>query len=185
MEDQLIIELFWRRSENALSEIKGKYGAYLFTIAMNILRNHEDCEECLDDTYLAVWNSIPPDRPRSLPAYLGKIVRNISIDVYRKNRAKKRYKGFTVLLSELEECIPGILDASAPSSDDEIHEEISNWLRSLDADKRALFVRRYWRGEPLRLLSQEFNMSQSKLASLMFRLRNDLRNHLEGGGISI
>ena len=93
MDDKQIIELFWSRSENALNETRQKYNPYLKTIAMNVLGNNEDCEECLNDTYLAAWNQIPPDRPTSLSAYLGRIVRCISIDYFRKSRAQKRYNG--------------------------------------------------------------------------------------------
>ena len=185
MDDKQIIELFWSRSENALNETRQKYNPYLKTIAMNVLGNNEDCEECLSDTYLAAWNQIPPDRPTSLSAYLGRIVRCISIDYFRKSRAQKRYSGLTMLLSELEECMSEIPDMTVASSDNEIGEALNCWLRSLDTEKRVLFVRRYWHGQPLNTLAKEFGISYNKLASMMLRLRNNLHDYLEKEGISI
>ena len=185
MDDKQIIELFWSRSENALNETRQKYNPYLKTIAMNVLGNNEDCEECLSDTYLAAWNQIPPDRPTSLSAYLGRIVRCISIDYFRKSRAQKRYNGLTMLLSELEECMSEIPDMTVASSDNEIGEALNCWLRSLDTEKRVLFVRRYWHGQSLKTLAKEFGISYNKLASMMLRLRNNLHDYLEKEGISI
>lgn len=182
MEDKQIIDLFWSRSENALIETRQKYNPYLKTIAMNVLGNNEDCEECLSDTYLSAWNQIPPDRPTSLSAYLGRIVRCISIDYFRKSRAQKRYSGLTMLLGELEECLP---DMTTASNDNEIGDALNSWLRYLDTEKRVLFVRRYWHGQPLNTLAKEFGISQSKLASMMLRLRKSLRDYLEKEGISI
>lgn len=179
MDDKQIIDLFWARSENALSETRQKYNSYLKTIAMNILSSNEDCEECLSDTYLAAWNQIPPDRPTSLSAYLGRIVRCISIDYFRKSRAQKRYNGLTMLLSELEECMPEIPDRTAVLNDNAIGEALNRWLRTLDTEKRVLFVRRYWHGQQLNTLAKEFGISQSKLASMMLRLRNNLHDYLE------
>jgi|BioPla2DNA2_1021312.scaffolds.fasta_scaffold04267_12 RNA polymerase sigma factor (sigma-70 family) len=185
MDDKQIIDLFWSRSENALNETRRKYNPYLRTIAMNVLGNNEDCEECLSDTYMAAWNQIPPDRPTSLSTYLGRIVRCISIDYFRKSRAQKRYSGLTMLLSELEECMPEIPDKTVTSSDNEIGEALNCWLRNLDTEKCVLFVRRYWHGQPLSTLAKEFGISYSKLASMMLRLRNDLHDYLEKEGISI
>ncbi len=182
MDDKLIIELFWARSEKALIETQKKYNPYLITIAMNILNNKEDCEECLSDTYLAAWNQIPPDRPTSLSAYFGRIVRNTSIDYFRKNRAQKRYSELTILLGELEDCIS---DMTTSSNDNEIKEALISWLHSLDTKRRVLFVRRYWHGQPLKTLAKEFDMSQNTLASMMRRLRIDLHDYLEKEGISI
>jgi len=185
MDDKQIIDLFWLRSEKALNETWQKYNPYLKTVAMNVLGNKEDCEECLNDTYLSAWNQIPPDRPTSLSAYLGRIVRCISIDYFRKSRAQKRYSGLTLLLSELEECMPEIPNVTVASNDNEIGEALNRWLCNLDTEKRVLFVRRYWHGQPLITLAEEFGISQSKLASMMLRLRNKLRDYLEKEGISV
>ena len=185
MDDRQIIDLFRSRSENALNETRRKYNSYLKTIAMNILGNNEDCEECLSDTYLAAWNQIPPDRPTSLSAYLGRIMRCISIDYFRKNRAKKRYSELTTLLSELEECMPEIPDIMIAPNDIEIREALNCWLRNLDTKRRVLFVRRYWHGQPLNTLAKEFGISYNKLSSIMLRLRNNLHDYLKKEGIFI
>ena len=163
MDDKQIIDLFWSRSENALNETRQKYNPYLKTIAMNVLGNNEDCEECLSDTYLAAWNQIPPDRPISLSAYLGRIVRCISIDYYRKSRAQKRYSGLTMLLSELEECMSEILDMTVASSDNEIGEALNCWVRSLDKYSRVLFVRRYWHGQTMNISSETCSRISNKI----------------------
>ena len=178
MEDSKIVELYWERSEDAIKETQIKYHAYLRAIAMNVLHNKEDCDECVNDTYLTAWNKIPPEKPLSLSAYLGKITRCISINLYHKNKAKKRYNELMLLLSELEECMPDIPDRTTYSNDNDISNAINIWLRSLDTEKRVLFVRRYWHGQTLKSLAKEFGMSQSKLASMMLRLRTNLREAL-------
>lgn len=185
MEDSKIIELYWERSEDAVKETQSKYNSYLKAIAMNVLHNKEDCEECLNDTYLTAWSKIPPEKPRSLSAYLGKITKCISINLYHKNKAKKRYSELTVLLSELEECIPDLPDKTPPSTDSDITIAINTWLRSLDTEKRVLFVRRYWLNQSLNSLAKEFGMSQSKLASMMLRLRSSLREFLRKENIIV
>ena len=106
MEDARIIELYWQRDEGAIQETDTKYGAFCQRIAMNILSSFEDCEECVSDTYGRCWDTMPPQRPVSLRAYVGAIVRNLSISRYRSLRAQKRYNGAEVLLSELEDCVP-------------------------------------------------------------------------------
>lgn len=106
MEDMQIVKLFWSRDEAAIRETNAKYGGLLHTIALNILSNHEDSEECVSDTYSKAWNAMPPQKPNSLAAYLGRIVRNLSINRWYEHRAQKRYNGADVLLSELSECVP-------------------------------------------------------------------------------
>lgn len=181
MTDDEIIRLYHSRSENAISETDRKHGTFCRRLAMNILSSREDAEECVSDTYLAAWNSMPPDRPASLRAFLGRITRNISISRFRKNRAAKRYAGIEVILSELEECVPG------SSGDAEIERRllaktISDWLDGLSEDDRTMFVRRYWYGDAVKELAEDFGETPNQTAKRMQRLRRSLREALEKEG---
>lgn len=131
MDDLEIIELYWGRNEDAITETESKYGRLLYRISFNILSNNEDSKECVNDTYIRTWKSIPPERSRSLTAYLGRIIRNISIDCLRKNRAQKRYSGGDILLSELEDCIPSKNKVWTEIENKVLSGLISNWLNTL------------------------------------------------------
>lgn len=144
MEDEQIIDLYWKRSETAISETAGKYGRILRQIAFRILRNHEDAGECENDTYAAAWNAMPPAYPKSLLAFLGRLARNIALDRYDYNRAKKRNGEFDLLLSELEECLASKETVETEMEAGYVAGLISNFLRGLDADERCMFLRRYW-----------------------------------------
>ena len=106
MEDSAIVELYWQRADEAIPETERKYGHYCRRIAYNITASHEDAEECVNDTWLGAWNAMPEERPRFLRAWLGKVVRNLALDLWQRNHAKKRYGGMVLLLSELEDCVP-------------------------------------------------------------------------------
>lgn len=185
MEDNEIINLYWNRNEAAIRETADKYGRFCHSLAMNILSVWEDAEECVSDTYQKAWNAIPPERPDAFRAWLGRIVRNLSINRWHHNRAQKRFAGVEELLSELGDCIPDskttedILDAQ------ELSAHISDWLNTLSVTDRALFIRRYWNGEPLQKLAPAAGISPNKLAGQMFRLRKDLQKYLEIRGIAI
>lgn len=185
MEDTQIIELYWQRNEQAIAETSSKYGAFCFSIAKNILSNQEDAEECVNDTYHQVWNVIPPQRPVKFRPWLGKIVRNIALNLWNKNHTQKRYAGMTALLSELEDCIPSSQTVEQEIEEKELTEHIERWLRSLDREDRILFVRRYWNGVALRDLAREKGTAPGKLAQRMYRLRIDLRTVLEKEGIHL
>lgn len=183
MEDRRIIEYYWSRNEAAIRETDKKYGRMLHGIAWNILTNTEDSEECVSDTYLKAWNSIPPEKPVSLPAYLGRIARNLAINRWHKNRSQKRYNGAEMLLSELSDCVPD--SSNVETEANEISEVISKWLYTLPQDDRVLFLRRYWYGDSLKELAGKCGTTQNKLAGRMYRLRHDLRTALEKEGVSI
>lgn len=185
MEDKFIIDLYWARNEMAISETDTKYGRMLHSISYNILSSWEDSEECVGDTYIRAWNSMPPNKPNSLIAYLGRIVRNISIDVYRKDRAKKRYNGIEILLSELAECIPDSTTTESRFEEKSFSKLISKWLYTLSKEDRLLFVQRYWYGYSLKELSITYNLNSNKLAGKMYRLRKALKEELESEGIFI
>lgn len=186
MEDIKIIELYWQRTEAAIEETRAKYGAYLNSISMNIVKNREDAEECVNDTYLNTWNSIPPNRPNLLKAYLGSIVRNLSLDCYNRRFAQKRAGNeFTVLLSELEECLPTAESVEKVLEDKEIAHQISTFLRTLSLEKQQIFVRRYYHCENIRKIAKHFGFSESKVKSSLFEIRKKLKKHLEKEGITI
>ena len=179
MEDSQIIDLYWGRDQRAITETDLKYGKYCHAIAFNVLSIIEDAEECVNDTYIQAWNSMPPNRPTMLKAWLGKVVRNIAINLWDKNHAQKRYQGMDLVLDELEECVPDRSTVESAMENKELSKIISNWLRTLSEDDRALFVRRYWSGESVNDLAQEWGMTPNKLAQRMFRLRNSLKAALE------
>lgn len=185
MEDRKIIELFWHRKEAAITETARKYGGFCHRIAINILSVQEDAEECVNDCYHAVWNRIPPTRPDSFKTFLGRIMRNLSISRYRKNRAQKRYNGMELLLSELEECIPAVEQVETVIEQRQLSALLSDWLESLPASDRTLFIRRYWFGDPLQELAKERRTTPNALAQKMLKLRTDLRQKLEQEGVAL
>ncbi len=183
MDDLEIIELYWERNERAIKETNTKYERLLYKISYNILSNHEDSQECVNDAYIKAWKSIPPERPRSFTAYLGRIVRNLSIDYWNKNRAQKRYSGGDILLSELQDCIPSSNTVWAEIESKILSEIISNWLYTLPKEDRILFVRRYWYGDSIKELALRTDTTPNKLASHMYRLRANLKDMLEKEGV--
>ena len=183
MEDQQIIRLFFERSEQAITEQSRKYGALCFQIADNILDDPQDAEECVNDAWLGAWNSIPPQRPDPLRAYICRIVRNLSLKKLRANSALKRSGRFEVSLSELEDCIPAhSLDEQLAAG--ELSAQINAFLAALRRDDRVMFVRRYWFLAPVRELSKKFGFSESKTASMLHRTRGKLRRFLVEEGLA-
>ena len=183
MEDIMIIEMYQNRNQTAISESNSKYGKMLRGISFSVLHNREDCEECVNDTYLNAWNSIPPQKPNSLSAYLGRIARNISINRRYEKQAQKRGGGD--ILEELTDCIPSGETVETAIEEKELSSIITKWLNSLSQDDRVLFLRRYWFGETLDSLAAECSAAQNKLAGRMFRLRQKLKSTLEEEGVSI
>lgn len=185
MQDEKIIALYLERDELALKLSAENYGRYCRKIAMNILSNPEDSEECVNDTWYQAWRSIPPQKPNSLAAYFGRITRNFAISRYRTNHAKKRFDGITILLSELDDCIPSQSNIEQDLDEKRLIEIISGWLTSLPANDRILFVRRYWFGDTVKSLANACGLSQNQISWRMFKLREKLKNELEREGISI
>lgn len=185
MEDGKIIDLYWARSQQAIAESEKKYGLYCHTIAQRILERREDAEECVNDTWHAAWNQMPPDRPQALGAFLGRITRNLSISRWRRDHARKRYDGMEVLLSELEDCVP------APGTVEEAVERrrlaraVSRWLDGLEDGDRWLFIRRYWYGDAVKELAAARGMGANALSQRLLRLRKDLRAFLEAEGVDL
>lgn len=184
MEDTKIIELFFSRSEEAITETASKYGKLCFSISGNILGNNEDSEECVNDTYLALWNCIPPQRPSNLMAFISKIVRNLSLKKLDYNLAKKRDSSITHSLSELEEILPDKA-ISNKFSDEEIGRILSNFLKNEKADSRNVFIRKYWYFDSVEDISKRYKFSESKVKSMLFHTRNRLKKYLIKEGIRI
>ncbi len=185
MEDLEIIDLYLQRSEMAISETAKKYGTFCHRIAKNILQIDADAEECVNDTYLQAWRSIPPQQPQRLGAWLGKIVRNIAINLWTKNHRQKRYAGMEELLDELEDCIPSPRTVEQELEGQELTEVLNAWLASLAHEDRILFVRRYWLGAAVKTLAAEYGIAPEKMAKRMYGLRKNLKAALEKEGYSL
>ncbi|MBE1553199.1 RNA polymerase sigma factor [Sporosarcina limicola] len=185
MGDQEIVYLYLQRSQQAILETKHKYGAYCKAIARNIISNYEDIEECENDTYLAAWNAIPPSIPRNLSVFLGRIARNIALDKYGYNTAKKRNPKFEVILTELEGSLASINTVETEFEAGEIAYVINQFLYGIDEQTRNLFIRRYWYSDSIDNLSMRFDMSSSKVKSILFRTRNKLRVYLVKEGVNL
>lgn len=179
MEDQEIVALYWARNQQAIAESQQKYGAFCATLARNILSIPQDAEECVNDTWHRAWDTIPPQRPGNLRAYLGKIVRNLSIDRWRHNKAQKRGDGMDVMLSELEGCLSGGPAPEQELENREITAAIQGWLDTLSREERAIFLRRYWYGTPVGELAKSWGCSPNGMSQRLFKLRNRLKRYLE------
>lgn len=185
MTDQTIVDLFWQRSEDAIQNTSQKYGKYLTKIAMNILNQYEESEECVNDTYLSAWNQIPPERPQNLLPYLGRITRCLALNRYDYLKAQKRNAAFDVQLSELEECLTGGESAETQYEAGEVSAAISAFLRTQKEEARNIFIRRYWYSDSITEIGERFYMSESKVKSILFRTRNRLKMYLESEGYRI
>lgn len=186
MKDTEIIELFWKRDESAIAATAETYGNYCYSVAYNILRCQEDAQECVNDTYWKAWLSIPPQRPNRLATYLGKITRNLSIDRIKRLSAQKRGKGqMELALKELESCIPAVAGTEQIVDEIALTNAISQFLRQQPQTERNIFVGRYWHLHSIADLAQAYGMRESRVASLLFRMRRKLKSYLEKEGISV
>ena len=178
MDDSLIIELFFERSEKALSELSSKYGGVCMKIAQNVLNNYQDAEECVNDTYLGVWNTIPPKKPNSLCAYVCIIARNISINRYKYNSNKKRNNIYDVCISELEDDISSNDRAEDRFEISELSRLIDDFLDTLDTTNQMLFIRRYWFLDSIETLALMSKLSVGTVRTRLSRLRDTLKKYL-------
>lgn len=186
MEDNKIIKLYWQRNQRAIIETDKKYGAYCAQIARNILNNEEDTKECLNDTYLNVWNSIPPQKPKVLSSFLGKIIRNISINRYNKDKTGKRGNGEKpLILEELSEIVSGKDNTEAYVESKELISAINAFLHSLPSTKRNIFICRYFYGDSIKALSKEYKMAEAAVSMLLLRQRTKLQAYLLERGYEI
>ena len=183
MEDCDIIRLFWAREERALEETHQKYGAYCWTIAHNILKNREDSDECVNDTYLRAWNAMPPQRPAILPAFLGKITRNLSIDRYKAKKASRRGGGqLTLALEERGDCLPAGERVEDAVTAAELSRVIDRFLRTLPDKDCCIFLRRYWYFDAMGDIARRYHMAEGSVKSSLFRTRRKLRDYLTQEG---
>ncbi len=183
MNDSQIISLFWSRNEDALRETSDKYGKYCYSIAYRILGDDRDAEECVNDSYLNLWNSIPPHQPARLAPFLGKITRFLALKKQRSNRTQKRGgKQFLMAYDELEECLPGKEDPAEQLQMQELAETIDRFLDRLSEDEQRCFISRYWFFDSIAEISQKTGFTQSKIKSILFRTRKQLQNHLKKEG---
>ena len=183
MEDAQIIDLYWQRSDQALTETERKYGRYCYAVAANILGDALDAEECVNDTYLAAWNSMPDNRPASLPPYLGRITRNAALTRITERRAQKRGGGQSpVKLDELAEILPGGERPEQAFETKALSERINTFLGTLSEEERTVFVGRYWYAMPVETLARRLGFTRSKTAAMLHRTRKKLRAQLTKEG---
>lgn len=184
MEDAEIVDLYLSRSEEAIGETAAKYGGYCYSIAMNVLENPEDAEESVSDTWFSAWNSIPPQRPSILSAFLGRITRNLSIDRWRQRQAFKRGGGTVRLaLEELGECVSGVGSLENDAIRRETLASIHQFLSELTPVERSVFVCRYWYLDTSQEIAEKSGFSRGKVRSMLHRIRKKLNAHLEEEGL--
>ena len=179
MDDQQIIELFWQRSEAALNEVKQKYGARALRFARNLLNNQQDAEECVSDALLALWQQIPPERPRYLWAYFSRVLRNIGCSRLDHLCAAKRDRGKEICLSELDTCFSAQQDPQQMLEGGEISRVINEFLDGLDDTGRRIFVRRYYYFDSCADIAKSMGLSRGAVNTRLSRLRQELKRRLE------
>ena len=179
MDDRTIISLFWQRNEQAIAETQQAYGKFCYLIANRILSNREDAEECVNDAYLALWNSIPPEKPQHFSAFLGKIVRNLSLKKYRTRSTQKRSGGVVLALDELSECIPDTKTLQEDLRQEELARLLDEFLRSLPENERNIFLRRYWFFDSIADICERYDCKESKIKMTLFRTRKKLYETLK------
>lgn len=185
MEDSRIIDLYFERSEEAIARTAEKYGRLCRSIALRIVGSYEDAQECENDTYVAVWNAIPPVRPHVFSAFLSRITRNIALNRYEYNKAGKRNRQFDLVLEELEECLASSCSVEDTYIAGEIAGMINKFLEKLKTETRIIFVRRYYYADSVREIAQRLNIGESKVKTTLFRVRQELRAYLEQQGVQV
>lgn len=183
LEDDQIIELFWQRSETAIQKTDEKYGSYCYAVANQILSNHQDSEECVNDTWLRAWNGIPPQRPGILRQFLAKITRNLAFDRYKARKTAKRGRGvIEEVLEELEGCIGSGFDVEEEILGKELEESIRCFVQTLSNRESDIFVRRYFYVESTDAIAKRFALKESNVLMILSRTRKKLRSYLEKEG---
>ncbi|MCH5325241.1 MAG: sigma-70 family RNA polymerase sigma factor [Eubacterium sp.] len=185
MDDSYIIDLFNERSESAVSELSKKYGPLCRSIAQNILKSREDAEECVNDAYLSVWNTIPPQKPASLSAYVGRIVRNKAVFRYRKNTAAHRNSYYDAALDDIVGYIASVGSVEDKYDENETAQLINGFLAELDKESRMIFLMRYWAGYSVKDVAKSFDMTSNNAAVKLSRIKERLKRYLEEKGVAI
>lgn len=185
MKDASIVKLYWERSEKAIIETDLKYGKLCRHLSDNILNNLSDAEECVNDSYLAVWNAIPDARPENFSAFLCRIVKNLSFKRLEHITAQKRKPEMLVSLEELQDCISSSANPQASYDAAELAEVISSFLRKQDELSRNIFLRRYWYYDSVKCIANDYGMKEERISQILFKIRKKLRKHLEQEGYNI
>lgn len=186
MEDSKIVQLYWDRDQNAITETANKYGNYCTSIAKNILGNGEDAQECVNDTYMNAWNSMPPHRPNMLSTFLGKITRNLSFNRYKHNYADKRGGGeIATVLDELSECVSGKDSVEQEIEYKELVKAIDSFLDTLSEEKRSIFICRYWYTDSISNIAKSHGVRENTVSMTLNRLRAKLQRYLVERGFEV
>ena len=185
MTDTEIINLFFERSEQAITELAKKHGSAVARVARNILGNEQDTEECVNDTYLGTWNAIPPHKPSPLRTFVCKIARNLATMKYHSNTAEKRNSQYDLALDELEECLSDNENVEEAYEAKELREAINSFMATLNYSDRFLFVRRYWYSDPVKDIAKMADSTTNSVTVRLFRIREKLRLYLEKEGLLV
>ena len=186
MDDNGIIQLYWDRNDQAISATSEKYGHYCKAVAKNILNNEEDSEECVNDTYLNAWNSMPTHWPEDLATFLGKITRNLSFNKYKHDHAQKRGSGeITLVLDELTTCVSDIDTVEQIIDRQELAKAINSFVKSLSTKKQNIFVRRYWYVDSVSDIASDYGMLQGTVSKTLERTRKQLKMYLAERGFEL
>lgn len=185
MDDDRIVELYWKRKEEAIKETSLKYGRLCTYIAKNILSSHEDSEECVNDTYLAVWNAIPNERPNRFSAFVSRITRNLALKKYEYISAAKRNPTAILSLEELGDCVSGTDSVESEVEKRLVESTIDKFLWRQSEEKRNVFIRRYWYFDSIESICKSTGFTQSKVKSMLYEMRQKLRKYLESEGIEV
>ena len=185
MEDQQILDLYFARSESAITETDRKYGRYCHSIAYNILEDHEDSKEIVNDTYLKAWNTIPPNRPEPLKPYVGMISRHLSLDRYEEYHTQKRGGQVPLVLEELAECIPDNDSREDIGESVSLKDALARFIRSLPDKTQRIFLRRYWYASSVAEIAEEYGMRENSVNVLLHRTRKKLKDHLQKEGFDL
>jgi RNA polymerase sigma-70 factor (ECF subfamily) len=185
VDDSKIIDLLFERSEQAIAALSQKYEAVCNAVARNILKNSLDAEECVNDSFLAIWNTIPPRKPNPLLTYICRIVRNLSIKKYHANTALKRNSFYDAALDELEDCLASPANVENELAAKELTLLLDSFLDTLDKENRMMFVRRYWYSDSISDIAARFQISSNNVTVRLFRTRNKLQIYLRKAGFEI
>ena len=183
MDDSRIVELFLERSEQAITELSNKYGGACLKVADSILNNRLDSEECVNDAYLAVWNTVPPQKPEPLFSYVCRIVRNLALKKYHEKTAQKRNSVYDIALEEISDCFPASVSVEGEAEAKEVAAWIDRFLGTLDRESRIMFVRRYWHAESIEELAALFHKSRHYISVRLSRIRKALKQYLKKEGM--
>ena len=178
IEDEKIVELFFRRSELAIRELDNKYGKVCHKLSYNIVNNRQDAEECVNDAYLGAWNAIPPEKPDPLLTYLCKIVRNISLKMYYRKKAAKRSSTYTIAMEEIEACIADPNTVEAEIEARELARIIESFLDTLTVENRVIFMRRYWFSDGCKDIAEFVGLSEKNISVRLTRIRQKMKSYL-------